>query len=1295
MTRTRHPPDCSLPLRLCEVIETELTTIRGHLFAPPTWRLEPADVDTAAFVAVLNMPGAGNLGTILQQIASKLRAHNWNAASVDIPQAERRAELLIALNAALDADDDLYDPTLLADDASARLLAEVLHEKRAHAGVAAADERGNDDRTKVNRLLLEAAFAPDVVARVDTVRLDKLFRAIHALREPERITSALCLSGGGIRSASFALGVLQGLARRGVLQKFDYLSTVSGGGYVGSWLSSWIHRHPKGLSGVADELARNARIEAGDIKRKVEPEPGPLRFLRSYSHFLNPRPGLFSADTWTWIGIYLRNLSLNWLALVPLLLVLVALPRLFASLLFELQWKSIRADHLVGWGGWAATALALVTLVCVTINRPSITDTAEAQQGSDDTSPTSRRARLLDRLKQPKAVAALGLAPLVAFAMLLALLVWGVQPLKVPIKLTQGLVLVAGSPLMDAVPLLARVGMDHLVVWGELIVFVAWIVAVALLRRLEGWRRAKELVAMLVAGAFTWWLIAEAADYAWFIGNYAQEAFWLWSFAVYPLHLYVVLAVPALLMIVLAGMTVFIGIVSKPRWIEDEDREWWGRFGSSVLMIVVAWIGFSAITVFGPPLLLEFPKLITAIGGVSGLIAVLAGRSSLTSSLGQKSAPADGMKAALSALGLNTLATASVVFFAFLLAFLSLSTSALLRTALAWIAAPDALSDAVEAWLRRWFGILFDVPTHACGHNPIVLPWSQLDVFGSAPANMEVLCQTPVVATLAAMLAFGLVLLLAGRFINLNKFSLHAAYRIRIVRTFLGASRRFDRRPNAFTGFDPLDNVQMHELQPGLLGEQDFVDLHRFVANVHKGLVEPNAQRRWRVLAHLLVESDPSDLLVSRLRDAKPEKRVLRSLQKSLIQVLNRMLETARLDRDDLFRGAVSGADKAAREERLAHYVVHGHVIFANRLLLEETFGDELHQFEFPPPPPHKLVHALNLTLNLVHGRRLAWQERKAAPFAVTPMHAGSYYLGYRSARDYGGIDGISLGTAAAVSGAAVSPNMGYTSSPVTAMLLTFFNVRLGWWLGNPGVAGTHTYRLAEPVFSLHPLVAEMLGLTDDRSPYVYLSDGGHFENLGLYEMVLRRCRLIVVSDAGADPDYRFDDLGNAVRKVRIDLGIPIEFPQMPIHKWKRDGSRTPANGPYCALGRIAYSAVDEGAPDGLIIHFKPVLCGNEPADVLEYAARSEAFPQEPTLDQFFGESQFESYRKLGEHAVRCACGGAPPGPSEQVAWALDLVADVRDHLGSKPDGAYGWIDGWATSIDGKAGDADTRHHRA
>lgn len=106
----------------------------------------------------------------------------------------------------------------------------------------------------LNRHLLEDAF-PDQLQSLENRALNEMFQRIRKVRG--NTTAALCLSGGGIRRATFSLGVIQALARAKILSQLDYLSTVSGGGYIGSWLSSWIHRHPKGLLGVEEDLARS------------------------------------------------------------------------------------------------------------------------------------------------------------------------------------------------------------------------------------------------------------------------------------------------------------------------------------------------------------------------------------------------------------------------------------------------------------------------------------------------------------------------------------------------------------------------------------------------------------------------------------------------------------------------------------------------------------------------------------------------------------------------------------------------------------------------------------------------------------------------------------------------------------------------------------------------------------------------------------------------------------------------------------------------------------------------------
>src|SRR5207302_5976119 len=201
----------------------------------------------------------------------------------------------------------------------------------------------------------------------------------------EGAPTAHCISGGGIRTATFALGVLQGLAGASILDKFHYLSTVSGGGYIGSWLSSWARRHPKGMSGVQEDLVcadtafeatvdyvkpanppvtdatlpiasdskadqkkatQNAARKVALPKAKIDPEPRPIRHLRDYSNYMSPRLGVTSADTWTMAALYLRNLLLNLLILVPILALLLAIPRMFSWML-RWNWASATSPLLL------------------------------------------------------------------------------------------------------------------------------------------------------------------------------------------------------------------------------------------------------------------------------------------------------------------------------------------------------------------------------------------------------------------------------------------------------------------------------------------------------------------------------------------------------------------------------------------------------------------------------------------------------------------------------------------------------------------------------------------------------------------------------------------------------------------------------------------------------------------------------------------------------------------------------------------------------------------------------------
>ena len=149
--------------------------------------------------------------------------------------------------------------------------------------------------------------------------------------------SALCLSGGGIRSAAFSLGVIQSLARRGLLDRFDYLSTVSGGGFIGGWL---------------DALARRDGVGAVQDMLRQETPPPQVRRLRDYTNYLTPRIGLLSLDTWAAAVLYLRNVMLNWLIFAPLFALCVLLAVFYRTLLAELTGSSV--------GQWALGAATLV-----------------------------------------------------------------------------------------------------------------------------------------------------------------------------------------------------------------------------------------------------------------------------------------------------------------------------------------------------------------------------------------------------------------------------------------------------------------------------------------------------------------------------------------------------------------------------------------------------------------------------------------------------------------------------------------------------------------------------------------------------------------------------------------------------------------------------------------------------------------------------------------------------------------------------------------------------------------------
>jgi hypothetical protein len=195
----------------------------------------------------------------------------------------------------------------------------------------------------------------------------------------------------------------------------------------------------------------------------------------------------------------------------------------------------------------------------------------------------------------------------------------------------------------------------------------------------------------------------------------------------------------------------------------------------------------------------------------------------------------------------------------------------------------------------------------------------------------------------------------------------------------------------------------------------------------------------------------------------------------------------------------------------------------------------------------------------------------------------------------------------------------------------------------------------------LRPLIRELLGMTSADSAYVYLSDGGHFEDLGLYEMVRRRCRWIVLCDGDQDRARGFEDLGNAVRKIWIDLGVRITFPDAPLLQAEADAK--PVDIPYFALGTIHY--VNEPNPQpGKLLYIKPGVRGDEEAaDVIAYKRANPDFPAQSTADQWFDEAQLEAYRRLGYliiSRITHAVGRLPEGAPADLAQLLTRLDRIN-----------------------------------
>lgn len=902
----------------------------------------------------------------------------------------------------------------------------------------------------------------------------------------------LAFSGGGIRSATFNLGVLQALSQIGLLKHVDYLSTVSGGGYIGTWLAGWIRRELDAVQKRIDnkELELERALVGPDVMAEIQrrlspvrsPNPmdeqvRPIRFLREYSNYLTPKTGFLSSDTWTMIGIYLRNTLLNQVIIVSLFAAALLIPRNWFA--FSDFISHSRAPVFFAGGLWMFGAAVLIAnlrrLDPRRGGRIAANDSIKTPGSEESPPPHARLWTVYMLVVLPWLLAcALVARPLGEWAL------WAGDSFGFdcePWPVTHPNIQAAAIRL----GLLVAVSFFGILLIGR--TDKCWTAAQ---KRAKG--RLEALLAIvlgsIVAGAATAGLCWVLLRFV-LLRDHGGVAELRW-------HLNGIV-IPGLMSVLSLGIVALLGMLGKQ--LPDEHREWWSRLRTVIHIYAVAWLAWFVVAVYVPWFSDTLSR--SGLGLKSGLTALAAwlGSTLLGVKLGPK---AEGKRKQES----ESVAAPSL-------------SATMLRYAVS--VAPYVFVIGLIFGISLGIDALF-------GHNA---PPDKTASYWDFATWTTGICWTWTLACAAIGVLF------SWR-VDINEFSIHHFYKNRLVRCYLGASH-INRKADWFTGFDPSDDLP----------------LRRF----------DHAENK---------------------KDGHPE---------------------------------------------------------------------------YAGPYP-----IINCALNLVAGKDLAWQERKATPFVFTPKYCGydvdravlnKSHLssdGYVPTKVfYHDDEGPLLGMAMAISGAAANPNMGRASSPALSFLMTVFNVRLGWWVGNP--RHRKGASMPGPRFGLTYTALELFGGTDDNRKYVNLSDGGHFDNLGVYELIRRNCRYIMVCDAGQDPKLICEDLGDLVRRCRTDFGVDIDIDVDRIRQLTTAGfSQT-----HCVVGVIHYLQLprregerlvaEDGGPlrtgrrpaheTGYLIYLKPSMTGDEPQDVLEYQRRIPEFPHQSTADQWFSESQFESYRKLGMHIAQ------------------------------------------------------------
>jgi hypothetical protein len=327
--------------------------------------------------------------------------------------------------------------------------------------------------------------------------------------------------------------------------------------------------------------------------------------------------------------------------------------------------------------------------------------------------------------------------------------------------------------------------------------------------------------------------------------------------------------------------------------------------------------------------------------------------------------------------------------------------------------------------------------------------------------------------------------------------------------------------------------------------------------------------------------------------------------------------------------------------------------------------GDDTSLSHYRPDGQGGPIHLVNTCLNQTRDDKSGLYNADRKGTAVTASWRGFEigprdFIAMQERHDVG-----TLGRWIAVSGAAASPGAGSYTSRGLALLLYFMGVRLGHWMRAPQqkvqlrwLSALSWRLIPKPMMLASEASATFYGV---ERPWWYLSDGGHFENTGVYALLKRELDFIILSDAGADARFEFADLENLVRKARIDFGAEIDFytREEAAELFPADSCELTVLSPEdmgnvhssrgVLLARIRYRERPGPnqangrpgpmvRPEGTLLVVKPNLHDALDLDLLSYARKHTGFPHESTGDQSFDEAQWESYHRLGEDFGRAMC---------------------------------------------------------